>query len=96
VAEFWKPHRGGDTVSQPWQPSVTGRDRPARLTGPGTTAEPGQGGQCAPVPAPGAVRYMSVDSRKQPDSQGRDGTPSRENATARDAGKTLVMGCFRW
>jgi hypothetical protein len=32
----------------------------------------------APVPAPDAVRYMSVHSRKQPDSHRRSGTPSRE------------------
>ena len=29
-----------------------------------------------------AVRYMSVDSRKQPDSEGRDRTTTARSATA--------------
>jgi hypothetical protein len=33
---------------------------------------------CSAVPAADAVRYMSVHSRKQPDLQEHDGTPSRE------------------
>jgi hypothetical protein len=58
-----------------------------RPTGSSRRRNPARTAPCAPVPAPDAVRYMSVHSRKQPDSQGHDGTPSREKQQPARPGK---------
>jgi hypothetical protein len=43
-----------------------------------------------------AVRYMSVDSRKWPDSQGRGGTTTAGSTTARTGEHPQTTGRFRW
>jgi hypothetical protein len=80
------PHH--DNPALPVAPTASTAD------GPVTTAERARTAPCAPVPAPGAVRYMSVDSRKQPDSQGRDGTPSRETQQPARPGKPRSRAVF--
>jgi hypothetical protein len=44
-----------------------------------TTTEPARTAPRAAVPGPDAVRYMSVDSREQPDSEGRSRTRTRKS-----------------
>jgi hypothetical protein len=68
--------------------SAVGRFRTNRgvQLGPVTAAKPGRDGPVSRRRGPDVVRYMSVHSRTQPDSQGHDGTPSRQKATAREAG----------
>ena len=43
-----------------------------------------------------AVRLMSVHSRKQPDSHGRNGTTTARSTTARTSAYAQATGRFRW
>jgi hypothetical protein len=43
-----------------------------------------------------AVRYMSVDSRNQPDIQGRNRTTTVRSTTARTSAYAQATGRFRW
>jgi hypothetical protein len=61
-----------------------------------TISEPGQDGPVCGRGGPDAVRYVSVHTRKQPDSHGCSGTTTARRSTARTGAYAQATGRFRW